>query len=148
MTADSFELERIVSVRAVISETPLDELRCERRQGHEMWFISPQLEGLEFSPTAQHFGITASGETVAYVEHPVLGPRLDWANLAVQSNFATSLNAGFSSPDDLKFRSSMTLFAAVVSANLFQAALGRWCSGEADHETLQLLRAGGEAARD
>src|SRR6201996_7103474 len=107
-----------------------------------MWFIFPQLKALGRSPTAQHYGIASLAEATAYLEHPVLGSRLEAAVAAVQASPAASLSALFGSPDDLKFRSSMTLFAIASPEGPYQAALDRWCDGLPDHSTVELLSRG------
>jgi uncharacterized protein (DUF1810 family) len=110
-----------------------------------MWFVFPQLKGLGVSPTATFYGLSGLDEATAYLEHPMLGPRLEAAVDAVQASRATSLHALFGSPDDLKFRSSMTLFAVAAPEGPYQGALDRWCGGEPDPRTITLLsRAGRE----
>ena len=139
MSGDPYDLARFVSAQAGIFDRAIEELRAGRKRTHWMWFVFPQLKGLGLSPTAQHYGISALGEATAYLQHPVLGRRLDDAVSAVQASSAASLNALFGSPDDLKFRSSMTLFAIAGPEGPFQAALDRWCAGEPDHRTVELL---------
>jgi uncharacterized protein (DUF1810 family) len=104
-----------------------------------MWFVFPQLKGLGFSPTARFYGIASLEEAEAYLDHAVLRPRLETAVAAVRESPATSLAALFGSPDDLKFRSSMTLFAVAAPDGPYQAALDQWCAGEGDPRTLALL---------
>ncbi len=142
MSADPFDLARFVSAQVGVYEQALKELRDGCKRSHWMWFIFPQLKGLGRSPAAQHYGITSLAEASAYLEHPVLGPRLEAAVAAVQANPATSLHALFGSPDDLKFRSSLTLFAIAAPEGPYQAALARWC-GDPDPATLDLLRGAG-----
>lgn len=139
MAADPFDLARFVSAQAGVFEGAVEELRAGRKRSHWMWFVFPQLKGLGHSSTAQHYGIASLAEATAYLEHPILGPRLEKAVAAVQGSPAPSLNALFGSPDDLKFRSSMTLFAIAAPDGPYQAALDRWC-GEPDHHTVELLR--------
>ena len=143
MTADPFDLARFVSAQAGVHDQAVEELRGGRKRSHWMWFIFPQLKALGRSPTAQHYGISSLAEATAYLEHPVLGPRLEAAVAAVQASPASSLHALFGSPDDLKFRSSMTLFAVAAPSGPYEAALTRWCDGP-DPSTLDLLRAGSE----
>jgi uncharacterized protein (DUF1810 family) len=106
-----------------------------------MWFIFPQLGALGRSSTAKFYGIASLDEGHAYLAHPVLGPRLEFCTGAVLAAGASSLHAIFGSPDDLKFRSCMTLFSRVAesSDNLFCKAIDRWCSGRPDDRTLALL---------
>jgi uncharacterized protein (DUF1810 family) len=144
MSGDAFDLARFVSAQAGVFDHAIAELRMGRKRSHWMWFVFPQLKGLGVSPTAQFYGISALDEASAYLQHPVLGPRLEQAVSAVQHSPTASLNALFGSPDDLKFRSSMTLFAVAGPEGPYQAALDRWCDGDPDHRTVALLGRGGE----
>jgi uncharacterized protein (DUF1810 family) len=133
-----------VSAQAGTFERAMAELRAGRKRTHWTWFVFPQLKGLGRSPTATFYGITSLDEATAYLEHPVLGPRLEMAVAAVQASPAPSLNALFGSPDDVKFRSSMTLFAIAGPDGPYESALERWCEGGPDHATIELLgQAGG-----
>jgi uncharacterized protein (DUF1810 family) len=144
MSGDPFDLARFVSAQAGVFETALGELRAGRKRTHWMWFVFPQLRGLGRSSIAQFYGITALDEATAYVQHPVLGSRLETAASAVLTAPTVSLNALFGSPDDMKFCSSMTLFAIAQPDGPYQAALDRWCAGKPDHQTVELLsQAGG-----
>jgi uncharacterized protein (DUF1810 family) len=134
---DSYDLDRFVAAQAPVFETAMAELRAGRKRSHWMWFVFPQLRGLGVSQAAQRFGIVSLGEARAYLDHPVLGPRLDLATRVVIDAPAPSLHALFGSPDDMKFRSSMTLFGQ-VRPEPFLAALKRWCDGP-DRKTLGLL---------
>lgn len=140
---DPFQLERFVAAQAPVLANALAELRAGRKRSHWMWFVFPQLRGLGRSPMAQHYGIASLAEARAYLAHPLLGPRLAEATEAVLASPAPSLHALLGSPDDLKFRSSMTLFAhaAAGSGEPFRAALTRWCGGLEDAATLDLLAA-------
>ena len=140
MAADPFDLARFVSAQAGVFDGAVEELRAGRKRSHWMWFVFPQMKGLGHSSTAQHYGVASLAEATAYLEHPILRPRLEKAVAAVQDSPANSLNALFGSPDDLKFRSSMTLFAIASPDGAYQAALDRWCGGEPDHQTADLLR--------
>jgi uncharacterized protein (DUF1810 family) len=139
---DPFNLERFVTAQAPVFETVLDELRAGRKRSHWMWFIFPQLAGLGRSSTARFYGIGSLGEARTYLTHPVLGPRLDQCTRIVLASESPSLHAIFGSPDDLKFRSCMTLFslAADDPDNPFHQALDRWCDGQPDEQTLALIR--------
>ena len=120
---------------------PIAELRGGRKQSHWMWFIFPQLRGLGRSSMAQFYGIAFLDEARAYLAHPVLGPRLDLATRAVLSTKDRSLQQIFGSPDDLKFHSSMTLFAlaSAAASNPFRDALDRWFGGRMDGASLKVL---------
>jgi len=140
MTRDALDLDRFVTAQAAVFEVVLAELKAGRKRSHWMWFIFPQLRGLGHSPTAQFFGIVSLDEARAYHAQPLLGPRLELCTRTVLESRTRSLNELFGSPDDLKFRSCMTLFEiAVPDVPLFAAALDRWCGGERDDRTLELL---------
>jgi uncharacterized protein (DUF1810 family) len=144
-SGDRFNLERFVTAQAPVFETALAELRAGRKQTHWMWFVFPQLTGLGRSATARFYGISSMDEARAYLAHPVLRPRLDLCTAIVLTSESTSLHAIFGSPDDIKFRSSMTLFSLAVDNpdNPFRHALDRWCSEQPDEQTLALIDAGG-----
>ena len=135
-------LERFLDAQGPIYEAALAELRTGRKRSHWMWFIFPQLRGLGLSPTAQLYGVADLAEAKAYLAHPVLGPRLLACTRAVLGVEDVSLQSIFGSPDDLKFRSSMTLFdqAATGRELTFHEALDRYCGGEPDPRTLELLK--------
>ncbi|WP_254062800.1 DUF1810 domain-containing protein [Caulobacter sp. S45] len=139
MITSPFDLARFVTAQAGVFDQALEELRAGQKRSHWMWFVFPQVKGLGQSPTALRYGIASLAEANAYIEHPVLGSRLETAVAAVQASPAASLNLLFGSPDDLKFHSSMTLFAIVAPDGPCQAALDRWCSGESDPRTMELL---------
>jgi uncharacterized protein (DUF1810 family) len=141
MTADDrFDLERFVTAQDPVFETVLAELRAGRKRTHWIWFVFPQLAGLGKSSTARFYGISSLDEARAYLAHPVLGPRLDLCTRIVLASESPSLHAIFGAPDDLKFRSCMTLFslAADDSDNPIRHALNRW-SGQPDERTIALI---------
>jgi len=142
--ADPFNLERFVTAQAPVFETVLAELRAGRKRSHWMWFVFPQLAGLGRSSTARFYGIGSIDEVRAYLAHPLLGPRLDLSTRIVLASESSSLHAIFGSPDDLKFRSCITLFSRVAddADNPFRQALDRWCNGQPDAQTLALIDAG------
>jgi uncharacterized protein (DUF1810 family) len=141
---DPFDLERFVTAQAPVFETVLAELRAARKRTHWMWFVFPQLRGLGRSSTAQFYGISSIDEARAYLDHAVLGPHLDLCTKIVLASESPSVHAIFGSPDDLKFRSCMTLFslAADDPDNPFRQALDRWCDGQSDQHTLTLIDSG------
>jgi uncharacterized protein (DUF1810 family) len=142
MTADDrFNLQRFVTAQDPVFETVLAELRAGRKRTHWMWFVFPQLAGLGRSSTARFYGIGSMDEARAYLAHPLLGQRLDLCARIVLASESPSVHAIFGSPDDLKFRSCMTLFsrAADDPDNPFRQALDRWCRGEPDEQTLALI---------
>jgi uncharacterized protein (DUF1810 family) len=136
---DRFDLKRFVDAQAPVYQNVVAELRDGRKQSHWMWFIFPQLAGLGHSAMAQRFAISSREEAVAYLEHEILGPRLRECTALVNAVEGKTIRAIFGSPDDLKFRSSMTLFGAVSSDPQFSAAIDKYYGGEGDHRTLELL---------
>jgi uncharacterized protein (DUF1810 family) len=137
---DRFELERFVTAQEPVLETVLAELRAGRKRSHWIWFVFPQLAGLGRSSTARFYGISGVDEARAYLAHPLLGPRLDLCTRIVLASESPSLHAIFGSPDDLKFRSCMTLFSRAAGDldNPFRQSLDRWCGGQPDEQTLTL----------
>jgi uncharacterized protein (DUF1810 family) len=138
---DPFDLQRFVKAQGPVFASVIEELRTGRKRSHWMWFVFPQLRDLGRSPTAQFYGIASLDEARAYQAHPILGPRLAQATEAVLAVQGRTLHEIFGSPDDLKFRSSMTLFAraAAEDGDLYRRALDRCCGGQADEATLKLL---------
>ncbi|HEY8594145.1 MAG TPA: DUF1810 domain-containing protein [Devosiaceae bacterium] len=121
----------------------LAELRAGRKVSHWMWFIFPQLAALGRSPTAKRFGLAGSGEARSYLAHPLLGPRLVACTRLANAIENRTAHDIFGSPDDLKFCSSMTLFAHVApQAPEFRAALDKYFAGKQDPLTLAELQAG------
>ncbi|MBP2300659.1 DUF1810 domain-containing protein [Azospirillum picis] len=139
-----FDLQRFVTAQEPVYETALAELRAGRKRSHWMWFVFPQLRGLGRSATATLYGIGSIAEAEAYLRHPVLGSRLEQATCAVLGLRQGSPHAIFGSPDDMKFHSSMTLFALAAGdgASPYRDALARWWGGRMDDATLALLRQG------
>ena len=137
--ADPFDLDRFVNAQASVYAGVLAELRQGRKQSHWMWFIFPQFAGLGLSAMAQRFAIRSREEAVAYLGHGVLGPRLRECTALVNAVEARTIHDILGSPDDLKFHSSMTLFAAVSSEPEFAAAVAKYYGGTPDRMTLELL---------
>ena len=138
---DDFNLGRFVSAQTGIFETALSELRAGQKRSHWMWFIFPQMRGLGISVTAQTYGIVSLEEARAYLAHPILGERLGLATQAVLDVRDRTLHQIFGSPDDVKFRSSMTLFGVATGGNggIYRQAIDRCCEGEMDKRTLELI---------
>ena len=138
---DPHDLNRFVEAQAGVYERALAEIRGGLKRSHWMWFIFPQLDGLGSSPTARRYAIKGRAEAEAYLAHPVLGPRLvACAEAAAAVPGTASALDVFGSPDDLKLRSSATLFAYVSPAgSVFERVLGRHFRGERDPATLRLL---------
>src|SRR3954467_9583383 len=142
--SEPHDLMRFLDAQAEIYATALAELKAGQKRSHWMWFIFPQLRGLGHSSTAQFYGISSLDEARAYLAHPVLGPRLMRCTEAVLAVEGRSLHAIFGSPDDLKFCSSMTLFALVAGEDqsVFRQALARYSEGRMDERTVALCGAG------
>jgi uncharacterized protein (DUF1810 family) len=137
---DGMDLERFVAAQDPVMDQVRRELAAGRKRSHWMWFVFPQLRGLGHSAMAQRYGIASLAEARALLAHPVLGPRLEECTTLVNAVQGRSAHEIFGSPDDLKFRSCMTLFAAARPGETpFQAALDRYFSGEPDPRTLALL---------
>jgi len=118
----------------------LAEVRAGHKQSHWMWFVFPQIDGLGSSPMAREYAIKSRDEARAYLEHPVLGPRLFECMQAALDVNGRSAHDIFGSPDDWKLRSCATLFAQVSSpGSVFEQILQRFFEGSPDPKTLQLI---------
>ena len=138
--SDPFDLQRFVDAQARVYSSVLDELRAGRKRSHWIWFIFPQVAGLGSSPTAARYAISSLDEAGAYLRHDVLGPRLHECTQLVNAVQGRSIGQIFGSPDDLKVRSSMTLFARATQDNSdFVELLTRYYDGEEDPLTLARL---------
>ncbi|WP_263366307.1 DUF1810 domain-containing protein [Edaphobacter bradus] len=145
MPADSFDLQRFIDAQEQVYPQVLAELRAGRKRSHWIWFIFPQIAGLGSSPTSQHFALKSIAEAGAYLEHPVLGPRLrECTQLVLEIHNrmqGRAIDKILGDPDDLKFWSSMTLFAEATTENrLFLDAIATYFAGQPDTNTLRLLR--------
>jgi len=138
--ADAFELQRFVDAQARNYDDALAELRRGRQASHWMWYVFPQIAGLGASAMAQTYAIGSLAEARAYLAHPVLGSRLRACVAAVLATPHRTAHQIFGSPDDLKLRSSLTLFAeAAPEERLFRDALDRFFAGSPDPRTLEKL---------
>jgi uncharacterized protein (DUF1810 family) len=136
----SFDLERFVTAQADVYAQALGELRAGRKTSHWMWFVFPQMAGLGQSATARHYGIASAAEARAYLEHPLLGPRLIECAQALLGHEGESALEILGGIDAIKLRSSMTLFEAVAEEPApFAAVLDAFYGGERDQATLALL---------
>ena len=138
---DRYHLERFVEAQAGVWGQVCAELRAGRKRSHWMWFVFPQMRGLGSSPMAMRYAISGRDEARAYLDHPVLGPRLqECAGLVVEVEGRT-IEEIFEYPDDLKFHSSMTLFAEVEGPDerVFHEALRKYFDGKTDLATLDRL---------
>jgi uncharacterized protein (DUF1810 family) len=139
MTAP-YDLERFVAAQQGVYATALAELRAGRKRSHWMWFVFPQIAGLGYSAMAQKYAIGSADEAAAYLAHPTLGARLRECAAAALLHADESVSAIFGHPDDLKFHSSMTLFADVAPDEaVFQDCLDRFFDGQPDAATLERL---------
>ena len=137
---DAFNLDRFVTAQASCYDRVLAELRRGHKASHWMWFIFPQIAGLGRSPTAQFYALASLDEALAYLNHPVLGPRLVECTKAATAVPEGSAYDIFGGIDEMKFRSSLTLFTvAAPQEPAFQAALDRFFEGEKDPLTLEKL---------
>ncbi len=137
---DAYNLHRFLEAQEPIYDTVLDELRAGRKSSHWIWFIFPQITGLGRSGTAQQFSITSLDEAKAYLQHPVLGPRLRACTQLMLDVNGRNAEEIFGYPDHLKFRSCMTLFLTATTDNtLFKAALLKYFDGKPDQVTLDIL---------
>jgi len=137
---DPYDLARFVEAQEDDYVQALSEIRSGRKRSHWMWYIFPQFDGLGSSSTSRRYSIKSVEEAEAYVRHPILGPRLlECARAAMGIEGRSALEV-FGSPDDMKLRSSATLFASVSPAgSLFEQLLDRYFGGEPDDRTLRLL---------
>lgn len=139
--SDPFNLERFVTAQSNSYETALAELAGGQKRSHWMWYIFPQIAGLGHSAMAQRYAITGLDEARAYLAHPVLGPRLrEICQQLLQLEGQTAHDI-FGSPDDMKLRSSMTLFSAAEGGNsAFDKVLEKYYRGQQDSRTLGILQ--------
>lgn len=137
---DRFGLERFVRAQEACIDAVRAELRSGRKVTHWMWFVFPQAEGLGYSPMAQRYAIAGLDEARAYLQHPVLGPRLLECCTILLGLPATTAHAVFGSPDDTKLRSSLTLFEmADPTIGVFGQLLDRYYDGQRDDATIAIV---------
>ena len=137
---DLYDLERFVEAQQGSYEQALGELRAGRKRSHWIWYVFPQIAGLGSSSTARRYAIVSLDEAQAYLRHPLLGDRLRACTDAVNGLTGRTANAVFGTPDDMKFRSSMTLFGrADPSEPRFQEALAKYYDGQEDTRTVEKL---------
>ena len=142
---DPYDLERFVAAQAPLYTQVRAELAAGDKRSHWMWFVFPQLRGLGQSAISIRYAIASLDEARAYLAHPLLGARLVECTELVARVEGRTLHRIFGSPDDLKFQSSMTLFAEAAAGDAaraapFDGALAKYCDGERDGRTLALLR--------
>ncbi|WP_274628511.1 DUF1810 domain-containing protein [Arvimicrobium flavum] len=140
MSSDPFDLQRFFDAQAPVIETVRRELAAGRKASHWMWFVFPQIAGLGFSAMSQRYAIASLAEARAYLDHPVLGARLrECVELALRHRARTAHEI-FGSPDDMKFRSCLTLFDKGVPGDVFAEALATFFEGERDEATLRTVQ--------
>ncbi len=140
MTTDPYNLQRFVDAQKPVFERVVSELGAGRKTSHWMWFVFPQIEGLGQSAMAKLYAISSLKEAESYLRHPVLGARLLQCTALVNDIEGRTALEIFGSPDDMKFRSSMSLFArATGTPSAFSQALAIYFAGVADPATLQRL---------
>jgi uncharacterized protein (DUF1810 family) len=137
---DLYDLQRFVDAQNLVFDQVLRELRDGRKQSHWMWFVFPQIHGLGHSPMAEKYAISSRAEAEAYLGHPILGPRLRQCSLLVTQVEGRSIEKILGYPDNMKFRSSMTLFAHATTDNqVFTDALRKYFAGTFDPLTLERI---------
>jgi uncharacterized protein (DUF1810 family) len=137
---DQFDLNRFVEAQAAVYDQALAELKRGQKESHWMWFIFPQIDGLGRSSTARFYAIKSAEEAKAYLNHTVLGKRLLECSSALLSHRGKSASDIFGFPDDLKLKSSMTLFARVAeSDSVFSCVLDKYFGGNLDQRTIEIL---------
>ncbi len=138
---DPFGLERFVAAQKSSYAGALEELKAGQKRSHWMWYVFPQIEGLGFSATSRTYAIKSIEEATSYLSHPILGPRLRECCEALMALRGRSASAIFGFPDDLKLRSSMTLFAAAAGpGSIYEKIIEKYFSGEGDSKTLEILK--------
>ena len=139
---DPYDLGRFVQAQEHDFHRALAEIRSGRKRSHWIWYIFPQIDGLGFSEMSKRYAIKSVAEAEAYLNHPILGPRLMEIAEAVLGVEGKSALEILGSPDDMKLRSSATLFAYVSPAgSIFDRLIGKYFQGEPDRETLRLAGA-------
>ncbi len=139
--SEPFDLHRFVTAQEPVLAAVFQELSEGQKRSHWMWFVFPHLAGLGHSATARRYAISSLGEAQAYLQHPILGQRLIECAELINKVEHRSARQIFGSPDDLKFHSSMTLFAlAAPEAPAFRHALTKYFDGAKDRLTIETLR--------
>ena len=134
-------LNRFLIAQENSFEDALSEIKSGRKRSHWMWYIFPQYKGLGFSETSKYYSINSLDEAKRYLNHPILGERLKLITNELLILNENNANKVFGSPDDLKLKSSMTLFAAVETSdeNIFNAVLDKFYNGQTDRKTINLI---------
>lgn len=134
-------LQRFIEAQEADYQIALKEIRNGKKQSHWMWYIFPQIKGLGFSETSKFYAIKDTIEAEAFLKHPILGQRLVEISKELLKFDNKDANQIFGSPDDLKLKSSMTLFSTLQGANpVFQSVLDKFFDGEKDEKTMQIIK--------
>lgn len=145
MEDDPYDLNRFLRAQEHDYQRALAEIVSGRKRSHWMWYVFPQFDGLAFSSTSKRYAIKSIAEARAYLAHPILGPRLLECAEAVVRIAGRSATDIFGTPDDLKLRSCVTLFASLLPpGSVFDRLLGKYYEGRRDDRTLHLLGLGGD----
>ena len=142
-SSDPYDLERFVRAQATDYDQALAELREGHKRSHWMWYIFPQMEGLGLSPMSRQYAIKSAAEARAYLDHPILGARLQECATVVYGISGRTALGIFGSPDDMKLRSCATLFASVSGGGIFEQLIKKYFEGQHDEKTLETLRSTG-----
>ena len=136
------DLNRFIKAQENSYEEALSEIKSGRKRSHWMWYIFPQFKGLGFSESSKYYSIKDLDEAKSYLNHPILGERLKLITNELLALNENNANKVFGSPDDLKLKSSMTLFAAIniSEENIFNAVLDKYFNGQTDNKTLTLIK--------
>ena len=141
---DPHHLQRFIDAQEMSYRSALGEITAGRKTSHWMWYVFPQYDGLGFSATSRHYAIKSLEESMAYMDHPVLGPRLRECVDALLAVTGRSAHEIFGSPDDMKLKSCMTLFAQISREECaFQNVLDKYFDGQPDQRTLALIQGEG-----
>jgi uncharacterized protein (DUF1810 family) len=133
-------LQRFIDAQKTDYEIALSEIKSGRKRSHWMWYIFPQIHGLGFSETSKFYALKSVDEAKEYLSHPVLGKRLIEISKALLDLPSVNAHSIFGSPDDVKLKSSMTLFASLPNADpVFQSVLEKFFKGQRDDKTLAII---------
>jgi uncharacterized protein (DUF1810 family) len=139
--SDPHNLQRFIDAQETDYQAALAEITAGQKRSHWMWYVFPQYDGLGFSSTSKLYAIKSLAETKAYLEHPVLGSRLHECVNALLTVTGRSVHQIFGSPDDMKLKSSMTLFAHISpGSSRFEQVLDRYFDGNRDQKTIELIK--------
>jgi len=138
-SSDPYDLDRFVRAQAADYDQALSELREGQKRSHWMWYIFPQMDGLGLSPMSRKYSIKSAAEARAYLDHPILGARLQECATVVDNIVGRTAFEIFGAPDDMKLRSSATLFASVSGGGIFEQLIQKYFAGQPDEKTLQKL---------